>query len=241
MKICRLLAATAMLLLAPALYALDADGIRAKLMAAEPGLPILAIKNSTLPGFYEVSLPGGQILFVSGDGEYFVVGELFQIAENGMVNVTESSRNFERKQMLDDLSLDDMVIFGPASGETKAVVTVFTDIDCGFCRKLHQEVPELNRLGVEVRYLAYPRAGIESESYNKYVSAFCADNPKLALTQAKAQQPLPEKTCDNPIAAQYLMGNAMGVNATPTLIYDDGRLHAGYMPAAKLAAALGIN
>lgn len=187
-----------------------------------------------------MSLLGGQTLYISSDGKYLFAGDLYEILEVGLVNLTETGRSVQRKRLLDALDESEMLVFAPPKEMIKATVTVFTDIDCTYCRKLHREVPELNRLGIAVRYLAYPRAGTSSESYNKFVSAWCADNPKAALTKAKNNQPIEEKTCDNPVAAQYKLGSTMGVNSTPSLVYEDGSMDPGYMPAAKLAERLGI-
>jgi len=220
---------------------LDAAGISDRLQQARPGLPILDVTASALPGFWEVKLPGGQLLFVSADGNNFVVGELFQVTENNFVNLTELTRGAQRMEQLAAIDESQMVIFKPTAGEPKAVITVFTDIDCGFCRKLHQEVPELNRRGIEVRYLAYPRAGVGSASYNKMVSAWCADNPQLALTLAKGGTDLPPRTCKNSVAEQYELGGEMGVTGTPTLVFADGRMRAGYVPVDQLAEELGVN
>ncbi|HIG41747.1 MAG: DsbC family protein [bacterium] len=214
--------------------------IRARLSTARPDLPIPDIFPSQLEGFYYVSLLGGQTLYISSDGKYLFAGDLYEILEVGLVNLTETGRSVQRKRLLDALDESEMLVFAPPKEMIKATVTVFTDIDCTYCRKLHREVPELNRLGIAVRYLAYPRAGTSSESYNKFVSAWCADNPKAALTKAKNNQPIEEKTCDNPVAAQYKLGSTMGVNSTPSLVYEDGSMDPGYMPAAKLAERLGI-
>ena len=157
------------------------------------------------------------------------------------MNISEQGRNGERKQLLAAIDKKDMVIFKATTGEPKAVINVFTDIDCGYCRKLHEEVPEMNRLGIEVRYLAYPRAGIGSASYDKLVSAWCSDNPQLALTLAKGGSDLPVRTCANAVAAEYQLGGAMGVTGTPSLVFEDGRMQAGYIPVAQLAVVLGLN
>ncbi|MDP4639552.1 MAG: DsbC family protein [Pseudomonadales bacterium] len=226
---------------ATAAAALDAAGIRNRLLQARPGLPILDVTPSELQGFWEVTLPGGQVLFVSADGNNFVVGELFQVTANSFVNLTEETRSAARVKQLAAIDPTQMVIFKPATGEPKAVITVFTDIDCGFCRKMHQEVPELNRRGVEVRYLAYPRAGVPSPSYDKFVSVWCADNRQLALTLAKGGTDLPPRSCENGVAEQYALGGEMGVTGTPTLVFADGRMRAGYVPVDQLAEELGVN
>jgi thiol:disulfide interchange protein DsbC len=243
------------LLLSPTLFAAESEGlvkspvpsaslsaedVRARLLQARPELPILSVEASTLAGFWDVKLPGGQTLFVSASGKHFVVGELFEITDNNFVNISEQGRNGERKQLL-AIDKKDMVIFKATTGEPKAVINVFTDIDCGYCRKLHEEVPEMNRLGIEVRYLAYPRAGIGSASYDKLVSAWCSDNPQMALTLAKGGSDLPVRTCANAVAAEYQLGGAMGVTGTPSLVFEDGRMQAGYIPVAQLAVVLGLN
>ena len=220
---------------------LSASEIKKKFDQARPGLPIKDVLPSVLPGFYEVALEDGTVLFVSEDGNHFIAGDLYRIEQSSFVNVSEERRNGSRRELLAEVDEADMLIFSPAKGEKKVSISVFTDIDCGYCRKLHKEVPELNRLGVEVRYLAYPRAGLNSKSFDKYVSAWCADNPKLALTQAKLGKDVEPSTCVNPIAAQYLLGNQMGVTGTPAIIYEDGTLLPGYLPAAELASRLGID
>ena len=213
--------------------------IRERLIAARPDIPILDIQPAQIPGFYDVYLPAGQVLHFTADGKFFYTGDLYGVTDE-LVNLTESSRSGQRKEEIDNIDESQMVIFSPPEGRVKATVTVFTDIDCVFCRKLHNEVPELNRLGIAVRYLAYPRSGPDTPSYDKLVSAWCAENPKLALTRAKAGQDVPEATCPNPVAAQYELGGRLGINSTPSLVYEDGTLARGYMPAADLAKALGI-
>ena len=152
----------------------------------------------------------------------------------------QKRRDGERMQKLASVKESDMIIFSP-KGETKAHVTVFTDVTCFYCQKLHQEVPQLNAMGVEVRYLAYPRAGLKSDGYNKLASAWCADNRQDILTKLKAKQPVPEKSCDpNPIAQQYQLGQQMGVRGTPAIVTEDGKLIPGYKPAADLVAGLGL-
>jgi|TARA_B110000967_G_scaffold67375_1_gene69675 thiol:disulfide interchange protein DsbC len=214
--------------------------IIARIAEVRPDLPITSVTASPLAGFYDAALPGGQILHFSADAKYFFTGDLYEVQDVGLVNVTEKSRTDARKQMLAQLDESEMLVFSPPKGLVKATVTVFTDIDCSYCRKLHKEIPDLNRLGIAVRYLAYPRAGIDSESYDKYVSAWCADNPKIALTRAKNGQAIEDRTCENPVAAQFQLGGEFGVNSTPSIIHEDGTLMPGYLPADKLAETLGI-
>ena len=159
--------------------------------------------------------------------------------QGGLVNLAENRRAKKRKALLDELAPEDMVVFSP-SGETRTYVHVFTDVDCGYCRKLHQEMADINALGIEVRYLAYPRAGIGTPSHDKLVSAWCADNPNQAMTALKNGLTIPPAMCDNPTASQYELGQQVGVTGTPAIITADGRVLPGYMPAARLAGALGL-
>ncbi|MGK0460728.1 MAG: thiol:disulfide interchange protein DsbC [Candidatus Azotimanducaceae bacterium] len=216
-----------------------AELIRERLLAARPDIPILDIQPAQIPGFYDVYLPAGQVLHFTADGKHFYTGDLYGVTDQ-LVNLTESSRSVQRKKVVDSIDESEMVVFSPPQGRVKATITVFTDIDCVFCRKLHDEVPELNRLGIAVRYLAYPRSGPNTPSYDKLVSAWCAENPKMALTRAKAGQDIPPASCENPVTAQYELGGRLGINSTPSMIYEDGTLARGYMPAAELADALGI-
>ena len=165
--------------------------------------------------------------------------DMYELAESGLVNLAESKRVVKRKALMDAVAREDMVIFAPA-GETRAVVNVFTDVDCSYCQKLHLEVPALNQMGIEVRYLAYPRAGVGSPSYAKIVSAWCADDPNTAITKLKARQEIPPATCTNPVAQHFDLGREVGVTGTPAIVTEDGRLVPGYMPAAELAKAVGI-
>lgn len=220
--------------------ALTPGEIEAALRAARADLPPMEVVKSDMPGLYEARITGGTVLYVSEDGKYFIAGDLYQITGGSFVNVRDARMKPERKRAIDAIDDKEMLVFSPPQGKVKASVTVFTDIDCGYCRKLHQEIPELNQLGIAVRYLAYPRTGINSASYNKAVSAWCADNPNQALTQAKAGQTIPQKRCENPVAKHYYLGNELGVTGTPALVYEDGTLQPGYVPAKELATRLGI-
>jgi thiol:disulfide interchange protein DsbC len=133
-----------------------------------------------------------------------------------------------------------MIIFA-AAGETRGTVTVFTDVDCFYCQKLHREVPALNEAGIEVRYLAYPREGLGGASYRKIATAWCADNPQQVLTQLKNRQAVADNVCPgNPVADQYKLGQQVGVNGTPALVLENGELVPGYMAADALAKRMGV-
>lgn len=226
--------------LAPAAALADEGDIRKRLKAALPDMPVKTIVRSPLDGFYLITLKDGQMLYASEDGRHLFNGSLFRLMPTGVLDLTEQVRSENRRKLLQGIPREDMVVFS-ARGRTNAVLTVFTDIDCAYCRKLHQEVPELNQLGVEVRYLAFPRAGTGSESYDKIVSAWCADNPQVALTRAKLGKQIPDRTCRNPVASHLALGGQAGISGTPALVLQSGQLISGYIPANELARALGLN
>ena len=186
-----------------------------------------------------VEYGNGQLLYGSADGRHLLLGDLLEFGADGLVNRTEERRSLRRKDLLAGVDTGDMVIFSP-KGEVKTSVVVFTDVDCGYCRKLHQEMDEINALGIEVRYLAFPRAGPGSRSFEKTVSAWCADDPHKAITELKRGNSVPDRTCPNPVAAQYELGVDLGVTGTPALVTEAGKMLPGYMPAAQLADALGL-
>ncbi|ROS05208.1 thiol:disulfide interchange protein DsbC [Sinobacterium caligoides] len=224
------------------------EKVMAKLKEGRGDLPYGKLEKSPLEGIYQVSIDGGPTLYVDKTGSHFIAGDLFRIESGEFVNLSEESRaaqmqafNGTRKEMMAKVKPEDMIIF-PAKGKTKATISVFTDVDCGYCRKLHKEVPALNKMGVTVQYLAYPRAGIGSNSYKKIASAWCAKDPRAALGQLKAGKQITTNVCgDNPVAAQYALGQQVGVTGTPALVLEDGSLVPGYMPAEQLAKKLGIH
>lgn len=218
-----------------------AEVITAKLVKARPDFSVVRVKPSPAKGLYEVQLKDGPLVYSTADGEYFFLGDLFDVQPSGIVNLAELARDEARKELLAEVDTDDMVVFSP-EGETRAWIAVFTDVDCFYCQKLHQEVPELNRRGIEVRYLAYPRAGVGSDSYRKIASAWCSADPQTAITQLKNRQPINDNVCpDNPVAGQFMLGQQMGVRGTPAMVLPNGTMIPGYVEAAELAARLGIN
>ena len=227
--------------------AIEPDELRTKLAKAAPTLGIDSIADSILEGFYQVRLVDGSMLQVTADGEHFVYGDLYALREDDVYNYTEEDRKKARLTILNSIDEASMIVFAPF-GETKATVTVFTDIDCGYCRKLHSEVPELNSRGIAVRYLAYPRSGIfnpgtrdHTASFKKLMSSWCAEKPQLALTLAKTGTKIEEVECENPIEMHYFLGGQLNFGGTPALVYDDGTMNIGYRNAERLALELGIN
>ncbi|MCR8922711.1 DsbC family protein [Dasania sp. GY-MA-18] len=217
-----------------------ANNISRAFKMVRPDWQLQSVTTSRMPGLYKVQILNGPLLYSSASGLQFVAGDLFEITPKGFVNISEYERSGDRAKLMADVARKDMIIFSPA-GETKDYVTVFTDIDCGYCRKLHAEVPKLNEMGIEVRYMAYPRAGIGSKSYNKIVTAWCADDPNKALTSLKQGKTMSLNMCkDNPVAKQFLLGQEIGVSGTPAIITSSGQLLPGYMPADKLAQAIEL-
>jgi len=214
--------------------------ILASLRSARPDLSYGDIQASPIPGIAVLQVENGPLLYVYNDGEFFFDGDLYQVGKGRFINIKEQALTAVRKDLLDEIPLADMIVFSPTV-PVQGVINVFTDVDCGYCRKLHQEVPELNAMGIEVRYLAFPRAGIGSASYKKIASAWCADEPGQALTALKNGKEIEQNVCaDNPVAKQYKLGQKMGVNGTPAIVLADGSLLPGYRPAAELAKVLGI-
>lgn len=217
----------------------NGDALVAKLKELRPEIPIERVSLSPLPGIYQLEISGGTVFYGTADGRYLFAGDLYELGETDLINLAEAGRIEKRQTLMASVDVAEMVVF-PAGGQRKAVISVFTDVDCGYCRKLHQEVPKLNELGVEVRYLAYPRAGIGSRAYEKIVSAWCADDPNRAMTALKAGEDIPDSTCANPVAAHYELGQQVGVSGTPAIVLEDGRLLPGYMPAEALVETIGI-
>ena len=190
------------------------------------------VAESQISGLYQV-MYGTEIVYVSADAQYFISGDMLNLETRE--NLSEVAQRGVRKNMVDTLKTAPVVF--KAKNE-KHVLRVFTDIDCGYCAKLHREIDQINAQGITVEYLGFPRAGIGSPSYDKMVSVWCADDQQEAMTMSKARQPVPSKTCKNPIQEQYELGQGLGVNGTPALLTESGQLIPGYVPADRLLAML---
>ncbi|MEE9445826.1 MAG: DsbC family protein [Cocleimonas sp.] len=191
-----------------------------------------SIKESQVAGMYEV-IYGTEVVYLSADGKYFLSGNLIDMKTRE--NVSDRAKHSIRTTILGKQN-NRPVIFKAKNEKHK--LTVFTDIDCPYCAKLHREVPQLNEKGITVEYLMFPRAGLKSPSYTKAVSMWCADDNKKSMTDAKERKPIADKTCDNPIKDQYMLGQELGVTGTPAIITSSGRMIPGYVPADRLAAML---
>lgn len=199
-----------------------------------PGLTAENVTESPISGVYEVMV-GGQIVYITGDRRFLIKGDIVDLKTNE--SVTESRRSNMRLAQMAELKESQMIIFEPEN--PKHTITVFTDIDCGYCRKLHQEMDQMNDLGIRVRYVFYPRMGPGSEGWAKAEAVWCSKDRQQALTDAKAGKEIKAPSCGaTPVAAEFEMGNRIGVRGTPAIMTEDGTLLPGYVPAAELAAYL---
>ncbi|KHD06067.1 hypothetical protein PN36_26795 [Candidatus Thiomargarita nelsonii] len=194
----------------------------------------VSVAASPITGLYEVVI-GGEVIYISADGRYFVTGNIFE--SKSRRNLTDEKRGELRVAALNALKDAELVVFAPET-ETRHTINVFTDVDCAYCSKFHNEVPELNKAGIKVRYLAFPRAGVGSKTYNTMVSVWCAEDQQQAMTDAKARREVKPATCENPVAQQYELGQRIGITGTPAMVLSDGELVPGYVPAKKLIAYL---
>jgi len=176
------------------------------------------------------------LLFVSKDGTRLIAGNVYDLGGD-MQNLGEKSVAPYRSERLAEYE-DSMIVY-PAKGEEKHQVTVFTDTDCGYCRKLHRQITDYQESGITVRYLAYPRAGVKSSTGQSMAAIWCADNKQQAMDKAKAGQPMTAKRCDDQIIEQhYLLGKEFGVSGTPAMVLDNGTLIPGYLPPDALLQRL---
>ena len=211
--------------------------LAAKLGEAIPDAKVTAVNPSPIPGLYEVML-GANVLYMTADGRYTLRGDIFDLKTSS--NLTESRRAEARIAAL-IAEAPRAIEFAPVNGKVESTVYVFTDVDCGYCRKLHAEVPKLNAAGIAVQYFAFPRAGLKSESYDKAVAVWCAKDPRAALTAAKQGKKPELKKCDNPVAEQFELGHSVGVQGTPAVFTEDGEEIGGYIPAPELIKILKEN
>jgi thiol:disulfide interchange protein DsbC len=198
-----------------------------------PGTPSDKINPSAVDGLYEVMI-GPKVIYVSGDGRFMIRGDLIDLETQK--NLTEPRENQAQAEAVAAVGAENMITFGDK--DAKHEITVFTDIDCGYCRKLHHEMEEYNKAGIAVHYLFFPRAGVDSDSYKTAVSVWCADDRNEAMTQAKAGQEIEEKSCDNPVQEHMALGQMLGVRGTPALVLESGRMVPGYVPAQRLLSFL---
>ena len=208
--------------------------MRARIVAKLPGAQASDVAVSPIPGLYEVAM-GGLIAYVSSDGKYLLSGNVYDL--DTQVNLTASRRNSARAKALAAASESNMIVFGPANA--KMTVTVFTDIDCGYCRKFHSQIADVNKAGVRVRYMFFPRTGPGTESWTKAEQVWCAADRREALTRAKKGDTVKGKTCgDAAVKSQYELGSDLGVEGTPAIFTQTGDYIGGYVTPAELVQAI---
>jgi len=208
--------------------------VRARVVSRLHGASPADVAASPIPGLYEVTM-GGLVAYVSADGKYLVSGNVYDL--ESQTNLTASRRNAARAKALGAVRDDQLIVFSPEN--PKMTVTVFTDVDCGYCRKFHSQMAEMNKAGIRVRYMMYPRTGPGTESWRKAESVWCAPDRKEALTRAKKGEEIKSKPCgDAVVKSQYELGDDLGVEGTPALFTQSGDYIGGFLTTAQLVEAL---
>lgn len=235
MKPCKSIIALAfvVLLLGTAKTHADQATIKTMLANSMPLMPIDSIQLSPVKGWYEV-VTDSTVLYVSGDGKFLLQGYLIDLENE--INLTDTKQASLRQHALNKIGDDQLLSFKPATSKYKAFV--FTDIDCGYCRKLHAEIEHYLAAGITIQYLFYPRAGKASESYDKAVSVWCSDDRHSALTAAKKGEPLTAKSCPNPVDKHMQLAATFGIKGTPMIVTEQGTVYPGYISVERLLKIL---
>jgi thiol:disulfide interchange protein DsbC len=200
------------------------------------GVLVEDITDAPIPGIYQVAV-GANVAYVTKDGRFIIRGDIYD-AETS-TNVSEEARARARVTLLASVDPATTIVFTPKSGEVKHTVTIFTDIDCGYCRQFHREIDKVTALGIEVHYLFFPRTGRDTESWAKADKVWCAADHNSALTRAKLGGEVPDgEECATPVEAHYELGQRIGVRGTPAVFSETGELLGGYVPPATLAKLL---
>lgn len=209
--------------------------VRAGLQKLNPSIRIDYIGSAPLPGFREV-IVGGQLVYVSDDGKYLIQGSVVDIDSKTELTESSAALSSYRSGLLRSSPVGERIVF--AAANPVHTVSIFTDVECGYCRKLHADIATYNNQGITVEYLAFPRMGLDSKDYRDMASVWCAADRELALTNAKAGQPVPARECKNPVASQYELGQRLGVSGTPAVYAADGTQLGGYVPPQQMRQAL---
>jgi thiol:disulfide interchange protein DsbC len=230
---CRALVGILVALLCGVALAAESDP-RAAIVKKFPELKVDDVQPSPVPGISQIPM-GADMAYVSADGRYLFAGGLFEIETR--VNLTEQGRASNRVKLLAKLDERDMIVFSPQV--VKHTITVFTDVECGYCRKLHSQIDQLTKLGVKVRYAAYPRSGPDTDDWRKMEAVWCAKDRQSAITQAKLGQVVKGEKCGaTPVARQFQLGEDLGVRGTPAIFSPSGEYIGGYLPPAELVKQL---
>jgi thiol:disulfide interchange protein DsbC len=214
----------------------ELEAVRAKLNSMFESIEPENINRSAVDGWYTVQ-KGSVVAYVSADGRYLLQGDMIDL--DNQVNLSEQTRNSARRDVMSSLTDDRTILFSPS--EVKYRVTVFTDVDCTYCRKLHSQIDEYLAAGIEIRYLLYPRNGPASSSWGTSENVWCARDRNSALTAAKQDREFESQKCDaSTISEHYMLGQSVGLTGTPAIIFDDGTLVSGYLPPATLVSRLEL-
>jgi len=209
--------------------------VTAQLKKHFPEVGVQDVQPSKIKGIFQV-IRGPSVVYVTEDARYIFSGDIIDI-NNKFENITEQSRRKARVSAIKDIAAQNAIIFAPK--KVKSTVTVFTDVDCGYCRKLHGQIKEFNDRGIAVQYLAFPRSGPDTDSYKKAINIWCSDNKNQAMTTAKNGKPIKTQICDSHhVNEQFQLGVLMGVNGTPTMILENGIIIPGYLTPEKLEQVL---
>lgn len=209
---------------------------RIALAAKMPGTKPEDLRMSPVPGVYELA-HGGEVSYVSADGGYVFAGDLYQVTTEGeFPNLSEVRRREARRALLAAVPPEQMIQFG--SADAMHEITVFTDVDCQWCQRMHSEVKDYNNLGIRVRYLSYPRTGPDTEAWHKAEQVWCADDRKAALTAAKQGKRVDSDSCEAPIAAHFELGRKVGITGTPGVLLGTGEMIPGYLPPRRMLEAI---
>ncbi|WP_428603753.1 DsbC family protein [Sedimenticola sp.] len=210
------------------------DQVRKSLALLLPEVLPESIRHTPIPNLFEVVV-GTRLVYVTGDGRYLIEGEIIDLEQQK--NLTNPRLNAVTVAAIDAIGEQNMLIFEPKE-QAKHTITVFTDIDSAYSRKLHQEIEQYARRGIRVRYLFFPRAGLESHSFNKAVAVWCAPDRRAALERAMAGEPIDSPSCPNPVQQHWQLAGRMGVSGAPVLVLDNGDMLPGYVSAERLSEVL---
>ena len=211
----------------------DYSAVEERIRALAPNVKSVAISETPIEGILMAQIQG-DIVYVTSDGQYLIQGRVINM--DTREDLTEVAKAELRREVIASVDTSKQITFAPEDPAHELMV--FTDIDCGYCRKLHAQIEEYNANGIAIHYMAFPRAGIGSRSYEKAVSVWCADDQQAAMTLAKAGSDPDPKQCDNPIAEQYQLGLSLGVSGTPNMMTRSGQLIPGYVPPEQLRERL---
>ena len=208
----------------------EIDLVLQALLEIFPGATDYSLNDSVVDGLYAVSI-GSEVIYVSKDGKFLIRGEIYDLQNS--VNVTEEKRVLGRLDVMQSLDEETMIIYEPK--KIKHTITIFTDIDCGYCRKFHQQIGDYLDLGIRVRYLSFPRTGPDTESWEKAQSVWCSKNRQDSLDRAKQGKNIDSVFCfDSPVEKHYNLGSVFNISGTPTIVTEKGKVIVGYLPPESL-------